>query len=1451
MAENIVGKLVVELDFDGARFEKGITAAKRELQSYGKSVQTSTQWAKDSNYAMDASRVALNNMQVQYKAMNATKQEYLRLMQEEESAGRRGGAAYARYSRQVNNLTNDQYALNQQYIELQKQTAIANSKFTKMGEFLGNVGTKVQSFGRGMAQVGQTLTKVGAIATAGGALFVKQAIDFEKGLVSVQKTTNASASEMKVLEKDIRQLATTMPIAHGELTALASVAGQLGIKQKDIAEFTRVMAMMGTATDLSATDAAQALARFTNITGTSIDKVENLGSAIVHLGNNFATSESEIVNMAMGLVGTLSSLGVAEADILGISTALSSLGISAERGGSAVSKFFVNMTTAANEGGESLTQFSQVAGMTEQAFAKLVHHDPAKAFTSFINGLADIQAKGGSVVQTLDDMGITEVRLRDTLLRLVQGHEVLGSALNESNKAYQEGSALMNEYGLMAASTASQWEIAKNQFRDVAISIGQALLPAILEMLNQSDGLVDMAKGFAKWFTSLSDGTKKAIVQFGVLTPVIGSVLTTVGNLIDAGGNLLKLGSAIFKGIGKVTGLNKLIGLKDLNGDLISVGKSLWAISPGATLAGAALAGVGTVAYLLTKDFFDLQKAMQDFPDISNITVPQAESLRAMSDNLVSVNTELSLMNGMSLSSVTEGMAGLADEIGRLNSEKIATLRQDFESLPKSVQEGLKESFDATIKNIEDQTSRVQDIMNRMSEISKHAFDENGQMYESYLVETQLLADEMMSYYSFALAKNADDQREIYANLKKDLSEMDLNELEKRRNYLLDAVDKEEALYKEHKDKLFKLKQEMNGKLSDELYYQQQERLAREHNVRMAALQQERVKTELENRRKVFAKDGEIFDEHHRLWEDTLQQIEDDTGISVKNIERIAKATDLSEPFRKMSDEAKRAYQTMVTAMNSFTESKGITPEDLGTEHVAEFIKYAKTAGLTWKDIELLSKDANIDSNTKEFLKEVLEATTIWDRMTLGEKIAKLKTDGEEGLKDFIQNIEIWNSLSPEQKDAILNSIENGTPLADTLVDMGLWNELSLEEKIALMSTKGYDSLESLLDDARAWENLPDGVTKEAILKAIDNGSLTLEQFMQTWQGTEFQQKVAEIEGKADVGNAIGAFLLYWVSSILTMQPKTAEIKADDQATPKVNAAEEVVNHFDNLEPNVPLEATDNASEKVSKVQQASDKLGTSKPDTKLAATDNASQKIAGVQSKADKLGGSKPDTRLSATDNASRTISNVQSSANKLGASQPTPTLGASDRASGTIASVRNSLWNLNGSAAHTYVYTHHISTGRRAYSGTNRHVGGALILGDGGRQEPFLTPDGRFGVSPAHDTVYDLPYGTKVWSSLNRFRQEASASPYLASFLDKLPHFATGTKQSFLDDLTTIKLPELGKQEVSQSGDTLVFNIDLSVIGNSISRAQADKIIEPLIQSAERYSRKSRTKVNFGGVS
>ncbi|WP_162287784.1 peptidoglycan DD-metalloendopeptidase family protein [Indiicoccus explosivorum] len=48
----------------------------------------------------------------------------------------------------------------------------------------------------------------------------------------------------------------------------------------------------------------------------------------------------------------------------------------------------------------------------------------------------------------------------------------------------------------------------------------------------------------------------------------------------------------------------------------------------------------------------------------------------------------------------------------------------------------------------------------------------------------------------------------------------------------------------------------------------------------------------------------------------------------------------------------------------------------------------------------------------------------------------------------------------------------------------------------------------------------------------------------------------------------------------------------------------------------------------------------------------------------------------------------------------------------------------------------------------GTNFHPGGPAILGDGGMNELFRTPQGLVGLSPATDTLMNLPKGTQVLS-------------------------------------------------------------------------------------------------------
>lgn len=368
-----------------------------------------------------------------------------------------------------------------------------------------------------MTTFGQGMVVTGAAIGVGLGLAAKAAIEWESAWTGVAKVVDGTPEQMAALEEELRGLATTLPQTHAEIAGVAAAAGQLGIAREDISEFTQVMVAMGVSTDLASEDAAMAMARLMNIMQTAPDQVSNLGSAIVGLGNAGASTEAEIVEMALRIAGAGHTVGMTEAEVLGFSSALASVGIEAESGGSSISTAMIKISEAVNDGGESLETFAQVAGVTAEAFAEQFRSDPAQAIDMFVQGLGRIQSSGGDVFATLETLGLSEIRLRDALLRLAGAGDLLTESLAGGNEAWDENSALMEEASRRYGTTEAQIQIARNQLTDMGITLGEHLLPAINSFLNSGQGM------FA-WFSDLSEGAQSGIVVLGTIATVIGVV---------------------------------------------------------------------------------------------------------------------------------------------------------------------------------------------------------------------------------------------------------------------------------------------------------------------------------------------------------------------------------------------------------------------------------------------------------------------------------------------------------------------------------------------------------------------------------------------------------------------------------------------------------------------------------------------------------------------------------------------------------------------------------------------------------------------------------------------------------------------------------------------------------------------------------------------------------------
>ncbi|WBL18522.1 phage tail tape measure protein [Citricoccus sp. NR2] len=391
----------------------------------------------------------------------------------------------------------------------------STSGWTRMGQAIRDNSADMQTVGTG-------LTVVGAGITAVAGASAKFAMDWQSDWAGVQKTNDGTAAQMEQLEGDLRELARTLPATHTEIAATAEAAGQLGVGVDDVASFSRVMIDLGETTNLSADEAATALARFSNVMGTAFSDADRLGSTIVGLGNNFATTEKEIVDMAQRIAPVGRILNMTEADTLAMATAMSSVGINAEAGGTAISMVMRKIDAAVREGGDSLIGWADAAGVSAEDFAAKWQERPAEAMQILSQGLGETAAAGGDVNAILGDLGVRGIRESATMLSLASASGVLTDALAMGSEEWANNTALAAEAELRYETAESKIAIAWNNIKDAAINAGSVILPVIADV---ADTIADVAG----WFADLPAPVTGAITA---LSGVAGVGLAAAGGLL-------------------------------------------------------------------------------------------------------------------------------------------------------------------------------------------------------------------------------------------------------------------------------------------------------------------------------------------------------------------------------------------------------------------------------------------------------------------------------------------------------------------------------------------------------------------------------------------------------------------------------------------------------------------------------------------------------------------------------------------------------------------------------------------------------------------------------------------------------------------------------------------------------------------------------------------------------
>ena len=568
--------------------ESAMSALQKEYKTNQTQIQAWKDAIGDSYHTTEQCETAISTLaarnkelSVSMKANSASQKEYNAKIAEQKKNLVDLGSTYEESQRTFNGLRSGAATLNNELKSLNKSFITDNENILKLSHSFGVASQKANQFA-------ETIKPLSALSAAVIVGATKTAIDFEDAWTGVTKTVNGTPQQLSEINDGLKNLAQTTSSTYEDIAHYAELAGQMGIPTDSIVGFTKTITQLGDTTNLVGEEAAQSIAKFSNVMVSQSKKTNTyysrLGSTIVDLGNKFSTTEADIMAMStrLGVAGKM--VGLNSNQVLGLSTALSSLGIEAAAGGSSVSKMLKTIDLSVSTGDKKLQKFAEVSGMTSQQFQKAWGEDAAGTFLKFVEGIG----KSADVTKTLNDLDITEIRQAQAMGALAQSSDVLARALNVSQNAWQANSAMATEaekrYGTLKSQMSQTWEAVKQ----AADELGQAFTPTLTSILK-------VVKKTANAFSDLDDGTQETVAKLLLLTAASYPTAKGLGKIFSGAQKLTNGFGIVSSWVGKTAGeLNDLSGPVDkTNGLLTKLFKKTGVTTEALKNSSIALGGVG------------------------------------------------------------------------------------------------------------------------------------------------------------------------------------------------------------------------------------------------------------------------------------------------------------------------------------------------------------------------------------------------------------------------------------------------------------------------------------------------------------------------------------------------------------------------------------------------------------------------------------------------------------------------------------------------------------------------------------------------------------------------------------------------------------------------------------------------------------------------------------------
>lgn len=431
-------------------------------------------------------------------------------------------------SSDIRNLNSQANLLNRQF---QNGAISANEFASRMAELSGrlqevqgrqeHVTQLVDNYGNSMDKLGSRAKAFGMAAGAMVAITAplvaatNEAIKFESVMADVRKVVDfENEGQFKEMSNDILELSQNLPMAAEGIAEIVAAGGQSGIAREDLMQFAEAATKMGTAFDITADQAGNMMAKWRTAFKMGQDDVVDLADKINYLGNTTAAS-APMISDVVTRIGPLGEIGgVASGEIAALGASMVGTGVQSDVAATGIKNLILGMTAGEGATKSQAAAFAQL-GMDATTMAQRMQTDAKGAILDVMKSLQGLDKYQQSAVLA-NLFGKESI---GAISPLLSNLDALEENFNKVADASQYAGSMEAEYAARSKTVENQIQLAKNALRAVVLNIGNALLPALGELIGM---IAPLIRGVANW-TAQNQGLVKVILA---LAFAIGAVIT-------------------------------------------------------------------------------------------------------------------------------------------------------------------------------------------------------------------------------------------------------------------------------------------------------------------------------------------------------------------------------------------------------------------------------------------------------------------------------------------------------------------------------------------------------------------------------------------------------------------------------------------------------------------------------------------------------------------------------------------------------------------------------------------------------------------------------------------------------------------------------------------------------------------------------------------------------------